>query len=77
MSTTATTAAAPTKEQRPPGPSLLTRVLGPPEVGALVAAIAIYIFFFAVAPTFRSADAFSTVLYGSRSSASSPSGWPC
>ena len=77
MSTTATPTAAPTKEQRPPGPSLFTRVLGRPEVGALVAAIVIYIFFFAVAPTFRSAEAFSTILYGSSTSASSPSGWVC
>jgi simple sugar transport system permease protein len=65
MSTTATPTAAPTREQRPPGPSLFTRILGRPEVGALVAAIVIYVFFFTVAPTFRSAEAFSTILYGS------------
>ena len=40
---------------------MLTR----PEIGALIAAIVIYIFFFAVAPAFRSAEAFSTILYAS------------
>src|SRR5664279_4114801 len=45
--------------------SLFTRLLARPEIGALIAAIVIYIFFFAVAPAFRSADAFSTILYAS------------
>ncbi|GAA0421968.1 ribose ABC transporter permease [Actinoplanes capillaceus] len=36
-----------------------------PEVGALVAAAVIFVFFLAVAPAFRSADAFVTVLYQS------------
>ena len=45
--------------------SLFTRILARPEIGALIAAIVIYIFFFAVAPAFRSADAFSTILYAS------------
>ena len=44
---------------------LMTRLLARPEIGALIAAIVIYIFFFLVAPAFRSADAFSTVLYAS------------
>jgi simple sugar transport system permease protein len=42
-----------------------TRLLARPEIGALIAAIVIYIFFFAVAPAFRSAEAFSTILYAS------------
>src|SRR2546427_13181194 len=42
---------------------LTSRVLARPEVGALVAAIAIFIFFLGVAPAFRSADSFATVLY--------------
>jgi len=42
-----------------------TRLLARPEIGALIAAVVIYIFFFAVAPAFRSADAFSTILYAS------------
>ena len=36
-----------------------------PEIGALIAAVVIYIFFFSVAPAFRSAEAFSTILYAS------------
>ena len=44
---------------------LLSRILGRPEIGALVAAIVIGIFFLIVAPTFRSADSLATVLYQS------------
>ena len=44
---------------------LMTRLLARPEIGALIAAIVIYIFFFLVAPAFRSAEAFSTILYAS------------
>lgn len=44
---------------------LLSRTLGRPEIGALVAAIVIGIFFLVVAPPFRSADSFATVLYQS------------
>ncbi|KAK1179314.1 ABC transporter permease [Streptomyces sp. NBS 14/10] len=43
--------------------SLLRRTLARPEIGALVAAIGVYVFFFAAAPTFRQADSFATVLY--------------
>jgi simple sugar transport system permease protein len=46
-------------------PSLTSRVLGRPEVGALVAAIIIFIFFLSLAPSFRSAESFFTVLYQS------------
>ncbi|WP_181780694.1 ABC transporter permease [Pseudonocardia pini] len=45
--------------------SLGARVLGRPEIGAFAAAVAIFIFFFAIAPPFRSAEALSTVLYAS------------
>src|SRR3954463_3655030 len=45
--------------------SLSTRLLGRPEVGALVAAIVIFIFFLIVAPAFRSLPSFFTVLYQS------------
>jgi simple sugar transport system permease protein len=41
------------------------RLLSRPEVGAFVAAIVIFIFFFAIAPAFRSADSLLTVLYQS------------
>jgi simple sugar transport system permease protein len=44
---------------------LSNRLLARPEVGALAAAIIIFIFFLAVAPAFRSADSFFTVLYQS------------
>ena len=43
----------------------MTRLLARPEIGALIAAVVIYIFFFLVAPAFRSAEAFSTILYAS------------
>jgi simple sugar transport system permease protein len=39
------------------------RLLARPEIGALGAAIVIFIFFLIVAPSFRSADSFFTVLY--------------
>jgi simple sugar transport system permease protein len=42
---------------------LSNRLLARPEVGALVAAIVIFIFFLIVAPSFRSFDSFFTVLY--------------
>jgi simple sugar transport system permease protein len=44
---------------------LSNRLLARPEVGALVAAIIIFIFFLVVAPAFRSADSFFTILYQS------------
>ena len=44
---------------------LLSRLLARPEIGALVAAVAIYIFFFVVADTFRLPASFFTVLYQS------------
>ncbi|MCU1605460.1 MAG: inner-rane translocator [Modestobacter sp.] len=52
---------APARVQR----SLVARVLARPEVGALAAAIVIYLFFWAVAPTFRTFPAASTYLYAS------------
>src|SRR3954451_3458883 len=45
--------------------SVLTRVLARPEVGALAAAIVIFLFFYAVAPAFRTLPAASTYLYAS------------
>ncbi|TDC20937.1 ABC transporter permease [Streptomyces sp. 8K308] len=43
--------------------SPLRRLLGRPEMGALVGAAAVYALFYAVAPTFRQLDSLSTVLY--------------
>ncbi|MCU7725025.1 ABC transporter permease [Actinoplanes sp. KI2] len=45
--------------------SLSNRLLARPEIGALVAAIIIFIFFLVAAPSFRSAESFFTVLYQS------------
>src|SRR5262245_53429016 len=45
--------------------STFNRVLARPEIGALVAAIVIGIFFLIVAPPFRSLDSLATVLYQS------------
>jgi simple sugar transport system permease protein len=44
---------------------MISRVLGRPEIGALAAAIAIFVFFSAVAEPFRTLPAFATVLYAS------------
>jgi simple sugar transport system permease protein len=44
---------------------LINRVLARPEIGALVAAVVIGIFFLIVAPAFRNADSLATVLYQS------------
>ncbi|WP_431044383.1 ABC transporter permease [Streptomyces sp. P1-3] len=71
MTQTATPAAttppaAPASPERPVAAAdhaLLRRLLARPEIGALVAAVAVYFFFFTVAPSFRQADSFATVLY--------------
>jgi simple sugar transport system permease protein len=44
---------------------LSNRILARPEVGALVAAVIIFIFFLVMAPAFRSPESFFTVLYQS------------
>src|SRR4051794_22434156 len=44
---------------------LSNRLLARPEIGALVAAVVIFIFFLIVAPAFRTPAAFFTVLYQS------------
>ena len=69
MSSPATTPTTqPTKAPEAPAPakkSLFARVLTRPEIGAVAAAIAIFIFFVAIAPPFRTLPSFSTVLYAS------------
>jgi simple sugar transport system permease protein len=66
MSQTVETAPPPPAAEEPvERKSLLTMLIHRPEVGALVAAVAIFVFFFAVAEPFRSVAAFSTVLYDS------------
>lgn len=54
-----TQADAPVRVRRPLG----SRILARPEIGASAAAIAIFAFFFVIAPPFRTAEALSTVLY--------------
>ena len=51
------------KDGRTSQRSLGRRLLARPEVGALIAAIGVYIFFFSVAPSFREAGSLATVLY--------------
>ena len=55
--------AAPSEASNRVSLGLSNRLLARPEVGALVAAIVIFVFFFIVAPSFRSAPSFFTVLY--------------
>src|SRR3954467_10938461 len=45
--------------------SLSNRLLARPEIGALVAAVVIFLFFLVVAPAFRNPASFFTVLYQS------------
>ncbi|HEY0812998.1 MAG TPA: ABC transporter permease [Pseudonocardia sp.] len=68
MSSTVTTSTTP----QPPSTgtpraqrSLVSRMLARPEIGALAAAIVIFIFFAAIAPPFRTLQGISTVLYAS------------
>src|SRR3954465_4573889 len=66
MSTPAKTEAspaAPSEASNRVSLGLSNRLLARPEIGALVAAVVIFIFFLAVAPAFRSAPSFFTVLY--------------
>ncbi|MGE0299217.1 ABC transporter permease [Pseudonocardia sp.] len=61
----ATPPTAPSTDPVRPQRSLATRILARPEIGAFAAAIAIFLFFFAVAPPFRTLPSFATVLYAS------------
>ncbi len=68
MSTTVATppSPSPTKDSAaPPRKSFLTVLLARPELGAIVAAVVIYAFFFVIAEPFRSLPALSTILYTS------------
>jgi simple sugar transport system permease protein len=67
VSSSSVTSPAPPAATPPtrPSQSLLSRALGRPELGAFIAAVVLYIFFFIVAPPFRSPESFSTVLYAS------------
>src|SRR5207247_10112620 len=53
----------PTHDERVGRGSRLARLFARPEAGAIAGAIVIYIFFFIIAPPFRNASSFSSVLY--------------
>ncbi len=59
------TTAAPSEASNRVSLGFSNRLLARPEVGALVAAVVIFIFFILVAPAFRSPSSFLTVLYQS------------
>ena len=65
MATTAEAPVAPPPrtDERLGRKSPLARLLARPEAGAIAGAIVIYIFFFIIAPPFRNASSFSSVLY--------------
>jgi simple sugar transport system permease protein len=66
MSTPVATKESPsTGDSVRPKRSLTARMLTRPEIGAVAAAIAIFIFFFAIAAPFRTLPSFATVLYAS------------
>ena len=53
----------PIRDERVGRKSTLARLLARPEAGAVAGAIVIYVFFFIVAPPFRNASSFASVLY--------------
>lgn len=57
--------AAPAEASNRVSLGMSNRLLARPEIGALVAAVVIFIFFLSVAPAFRSGASFFTVLYAS------------
>ncbi len=62
---TLTPPGARTADERMGQKSTFSKLLGRPEIGALVGAIALFAFFALVAPTFLQPSSFATVLYGS------------
>src|ERR1700749_2047312 len=63
MTDTIEAAPPPQLDERVQRKSPLARLFARPEAGALAGAIIIYVFFFAIAPPFRNASSFSSVLY--------------
>src|ERR1700745_145796 len=53
----------PRADERVGRKSPMARLLARPEAGAIAGAILIYVFFFIVAPPFRNASSFASVLY--------------
>ena len=62
--TTTTAPASGSKDERVAEKSLLAKLLGRPEIGALVGAIVLFAFFALVAPVFLAPASMATVLYG-------------
>ncbi|MCW2131531.1 ABC transporter permease [Arthrobacter sp. VKM Ac-2550] len=62
--TSTATIKAPVSDERVAIKSTLAKLLGRPEIGALVGAVALFIFFSAVAPVFLQPGSIATVLYG-------------
>ncbi|MFC6355401.1 ABC transporter permease [Luethyella okanaganae] len=60
-----TTASAGIVDERVGRRSLISTLLGRPEMGAVVGAIVVFVFFAIVAPTFTQPNSVATVLYGS------------
>lgn len=65
MTITQTKTASPATDERVAKRSPLQKLLGRPEVGALVGAIVLFIFFALVSSTFTQPNALATILYGS------------
>ncbi|GAA2107320.1 ABC transporter permease [Actinomadura alba] len=66
MNQTVAQPAQPVKlDERVTRKSPLRRLLGRPEIGALIGALALFVFFGLTADTFLTANAFSTILYAS------------
>ena len=65
MTQTLTKSSLPVTDERIGKRSPLQKLLGRPEVGALVGAIVLFVFFAVVSPTFLQPSSFATVLYGS------------
>src|ERR1700743_3617610 len=63
MTDTIEAAPPPQLDERVQRKSALARLFARPEAGALAGAIIISVFFFAIAPPFRNANSFSSVLY--------------
>jgi simple sugar transport system permease protein len=60
-----TAVAPPTTDERVASQSLLNKLLGRPEVGALTGAVVLFVFFSIVAEAFLEWNSLATVLYGS------------
>jgi len=65
MSQTMTVGTRPVADERLARRSVVSQLLSRPEIGSLIGAIVIYIFFFVVADAFRQVTSLATILYAS------------